>query len=136
MVTTSDYIQIISAVIYAGALLFTIITFRRTKRLDQVALSENIFKELRSLDLELSKVPFGSQYDDTRKQWYLRIFNTLNWLSFLINEKIIMDKKIIDHLKPDIIRYYEEIFLNNIQVDERDSKFYQEFIKLYMVMKK
>ncbi|HKR74825.1 MAG TPA: hypothetical protein VJR94_12030 [Candidatus Nitrosocosmicus sp.] len=136
MVTTSDYIQIISAVIYAGALFFTIITFRRTKRLDQISLSENIFKELRNLDLELSKVPIGSQYDDIRKQWYLRIFNTLNWLSFLINQKIIMDKKIIDHLKPDIIRYYEETFLDNIRIDERDSKFYHEFVKLYRMMKK
>ena len=136
MVTTSDYIQIISAVIYAGALFFTIITFRRTKRLDQISLSENIFKELRNLDLELSKVPIGLQYDDTRKQWYLRIFNTLNWLSFLINQKIIMDKKIIDHLKPDIIRYYEETFLDNIRIDERDSKFYHEFVKLYRMIKK
>jgi hypothetical protein len=94
MVTPSDYIQIISAGIYAEALFFTIITFRRTKRLDQIALSENIFKELRNLDLELAKVSPGSQYDNTRKQWYTRIFNTLNWLSFLINDKIIIDKKI------------------------------------------
>ena len=136
MVTTSDYIQIISAGIYAGALLFTIVTFRRTKRLDQVSLSENIFKELRNLDFELTKVPPGSQYDELRKQWYLKIFNTLNWLSFLINDKIIIDKKIIEYLKPDIISYYEEVFLKNTQVNERDSKFYQEFIKLYSMMKK
>ena len=136
MVTPSEYIQIISAGIYAGALFFTIITFRRTKRLDQIALSENIFKELRNLDLELAKVPSGSHYDDTRKQWYSRIFNTLNWLSFLINEKIIIDKKIIDHIKPDMTRYYEETFLKNTQLDERDSRFYQEFTKLYRMIKK
>ena len=46
MVTSSEYIQIISAGIYAMALFFTIITFRRTKRLDQITLSDNIFKEL------------------------------------------------------------------------------------------
>ena len=136
MVTPSEYIQIISAGIYAGALFFTIITFRRTKRLDQIALSENIFKELRNLDLELAKVPAGSHYDDTRKQWYSRLFNTLNWLSFLINEKIIIDKKIIDHIEPDITRYYEETFLKNTQLDERDSRFYQEFAKLYGMIKK
>ena len=136
MVTPSDYIQIISAGIYAGALFFTIITFRRTKRLDQIALSENIFKELRNLDLELAKVPPGSQYDNIRKQWYSRIFNTLNWLSFLINDKIIIDKKIIDHIKPDITRYYEETFLKNTQLDERDSKFYQEFTKFYRMITK
>jgi hypothetical protein len=34
MITPSEYIQIISAGIYAAALFFTIITFQRTKILD------------------------------------------------------------------------------------------------------
>jgi hypothetical protein len=135
MVTSSEYIQIISAGIYAAALFLTIITFQRTKRLDQIALSDNIYKELRNLDLELAKVPTGPQYDNARSQWYFRIFNTLNWLSFMINEKMITDKKIIEHMKPDITRYYEETFMNNVSPDERDSKFYQEFTKLYRTIK-
>ena len=121
MVIPSEYIQIISAGIYATALFFTIITFQRTKRLDQIALSDNIFSELRNLDLELAKIPPGSEYDDVRSQWYSRIFNTLNWLSFMINEKMITDKKMIEHMKPDIARYYEEMFLKNVSIDERDS---------------
>jgi hypothetical protein len=136
MVTSSEYIQIISAGIYAMALFVTIITFRRTKRLDQITLSDNIFKELRNLDLELARVPSGSQYDYTRSQWHYRIFNTLNWLSFMINEKMTTDKKLIDHMKPVITTYYEETFMNNVTVDERDSKFYQEFTKLYRTIKK
>ena len=90
-----------------------------------------MFKELRSLDLELAKVPPGSQYDNTRSQWYSRIFNTLNWLSFMINEKMITDKKIIEHMKPVIASYYEETFMKNVSAGERDSKCYQEFTKLY-----
>jgi hypothetical protein len=66
MVIPAEYIQIISAGIYAAALFFTIVTFRRTKRLDQITLSNNIFSELRNLDLELAKIPSGSQYDDIR----------------------------------------------------------------------
>jgi hypothetical protein len=120
-VLPSEYIQIISAGIYAAALFFTIITFRRTKRLDQISLSDTIFKELRNLDLELAKVPPGSQYDDARNQWYSRIFNTLNWLSFMINEKMITDKKMIDYMKPVIAQYYEETFVKNVSVDQRDS---------------
>jgi hypothetical protein len=69
MVTSAEYIQIISAGIYAMALFFTIVTFRRTKRLDQITLSNNIFNELRNLDLELAKIPSGSQYNDTRSQF-------------------------------------------------------------------
>jgi hypothetical protein len=56
MVTSSEYIQIISAGIYAMALFFTIVTFRHTKRLDQITLSNNIFSELRDLDRELAKI--------------------------------------------------------------------------------
>jgi hypothetical protein len=56
--------------------------------------------DLRNLDLEIEKIPSGSQCDDTRSMWHSRTFHTLNWLSFLINEKIISDKRIIAHLKP------------------------------------
>lgn len=137
MVIPSEYIQIISAGIYAAALFLTIVTFRRTKRLDQIALSDNIYKELRNLDLELANVPPGSQYDNARNQWYFRIFNTLNWLSFMINEEMITDKKIIEHMKPDIARYYEDMFLKNASVDEKEgSNSYQEFKKLYQTIKK
>src|ERR687887_1815991 len=68
MVIPSEYIQIISAGIYAIALFFTIVTFWRT-------LSNNIFSELRNLDRGLAKIPSGSQYNDARSQWYSRIFN-------------------------------------------------------------
>jgi len=69
MVTSAEYIQIITAGIYAMALFFTIVTFRSTKRLDQITLSNNIFNELRNLDLELAKIPSGSKYNDTRSQF-------------------------------------------------------------------
>jgi hypothetical protein len=46
MVTTAEYIQIIAAGIYAIALFYTIVTVRRTKRLDQITLSDRIFTEL------------------------------------------------------------------------------------------
>ena len=54
----------------------------------------------------------------------------------MINEKLISDKKLIEHMKPVVANYYEETFMKNISVDERDSKFYQEFTKLYRTIKK
>jgi hypothetical protein len=42
----------------------------------------------------------------------------------------------IEYMKRDIIRYYEDIFLKNASVDERDSNSYQEFKKLYRRIKK
>ena len=111
-------------------------TFRRTKKLDQIALSTHVFNELRELDRELTKVPPGSQYDDARSQVYSRILNSLDWLSFLINQKVIGDTRMMEYMKPILVRYYEEIFLKNVSIDERDSQSYQEFKKLYFMIKK
>jgi hypothetical protein len=88
VLTTADYLQIITAVIYAAALFYTILTFRRSKRLDQLTITNDIFLELRNLDRELAKIPPEPQYDDARSQTYSRIFTTLDYLSFLINQKV------------------------------------------------
>ena len=135
MITTAEYIQIIAAGIYALALFYTIVTFRRTKKLDQITLSDRIFSELRELDRELAKIPPESQYDNARNQVYSRIFNTLDYLSFLVNRKIIDDKRLLDYMKPFIIRYYEETFLKNGSSVERDSNSYQQFKKFYFILK-
>jgi len=135
VIIPSEYVQIITAGIYAIALFYTIVTFRRTKRLDQITLSNNIFNDLRDLDRELAKIPSGSQYDNARSPWYCRTFNTLDWLSFLINEKVINERKMIEYMKPIIFRYYEDTFLKNASVDEKDSKSYQQFKILYQTIK-
>ena len=40
-ITTAEYIQIIAAGIYATALFYTIVTFRRSKKIDQITLAES-----------------------------------------------------------------------------------------------
>jgi hypothetical protein len=136
VLTTADYLQIITAVIYAAALFYTILTFRRSKRLDQLTITNDIFLELRNLDRELAKIPPEPQYDDARSQTYSRIFTTLDYLSFLINQKVVDDRRLMDYMKADIIRYYEDAFLKYASIDERDSNSYQQFRKLYLKVKK
>ncbi len=136
VLTTPDYLQIITAAIYAAALFYTILTFRRSKRLDQLTITNEIFLELRNLDRELAKIPTEAQYDDTRSQTYSRIFTTLDYLSFLINQKVVDDRRLMDYMKADIIRYYEDAFLKHASIDERDSNSYQQFKKLYVKVKK
>ena len=43
----SDYLQIIVAVIYTMALFYTIVTFRRSKELDQITSLGDVMKEIR-----------------------------------------------------------------------------------------
>jgi hypothetical protein len=136
MVIPSEYIQIVSAGIYSIALFYTIVTFQRSKRLDQITLLNKIFSDLRDLDREIASIPVGSQYDNARSQWYSRIFNSVNWLSLLVNEKVISDKKMMAHINLVIIKYNEDIFLKDISGDEKDFNYYPEFEKLYRIIKK
>jgi hypothetical protein len=136
VLTTPDYVQIITAAIYAAALFYTILTFRRSKRLDQLTITNEIFLELRNLDRELTKIPREAQYDDARSQTYSRIFTTLDYLSFLINQKVVDDRRLMDYIEADVIRYYEDAFLKHASIDERDSNSYQQFKKLYIKVKK
>ena len=136
MAIASELIQIIVAAIYAITLFYTIVTFQRSKRLDQITSLGDVMNELRDVDRELAKVPSGSQFDDARNSWYFRMFNSLEWLSFMINERIITDKKLIEYIKPMIISYYEDTFLKSGLASERDSYRNQQFKKLYQTVKK
>ena len=136
MAIASELIQIIVAGIYAITLFYTIVTFQRSKRLDQITSLGDVMNELRDADRELAKIPAGSQFDEARNSWYFRMFNSLEWLSFMINERIITDKKLIEYIRPMIISYYEDIFLKSVSASERDSSRYQKFKKLYQSVKK
>jgi hypothetical protein len=135
VLTTSDYIQIITAGVYAAALFYTIIAFTRSKKLDQITQTNVIMYGWRDLEVELDKVPPGSEHDITRKQWVYRMLNDIEWLCFLINEKFISDKKILRTLEPTLIGYYEDTFLKYVSKDEKVAKRYPEFIKLYQAIK-
>lgn len=132
---SSDYIQIIVAIIYAVALYYTVITFKRSKELDQIRITETIFNDLRQLDRELSTLPSSSQDDQGRKELYSRVLNTVDWLSFLINTKVITDRRMIAYMKPTLIQYYQDTFVQNMLADERYSNSYHHFKKLYQSMK-
>lgn len=111
---SSDYIQIIVAIIYAVALYYIVRTFKRSKKLDQIRVTETIFNDLRQLDRELSALPASSQDNQGGKEdLYSRILNTVDWLSFLINTKVIADKRMIEYMKPILIQYYQDRFFQN-----------------------
>jgi hypothetical protein len=135
VLTSSEYIQIIAALIYGIALYYTVVTFKRTKELDQITITETIFNDLRELDRELSKLPSGSQYDPARNELYSHILNTVDWLSFLINVKVITDRRMIGYMKPTLIQYSQDLFVQKMLADERYSNSYQQFRKLYQRMK-
>jgi hypothetical protein len=135
VLTSSDYIQIIVAIIYGIALFYTVVTFRRAKELDQISITETIFNDLRELDRELSKIPSGSQHDTSREQLYTRILNTVDWLCYLINKKVISDRRMIEYMRPTLIQYHQDTFVQKILSDGRYSNSFPEYRKLYQKLK-
>lgn len=133
---SSDYVQIIVAIIYAVALYYTVRTFKRSKELDQIRVTETIFNDLRQLDRELSAQPASSQDNQGSKEdLYSRILNTVDWLSFLINTKVITDRRMIAYMKPTLTQYYQDAFVQKMLADERYSRSYHHFKNLYQRMK-
>lgn len=135
MVTPAESIQIIAAGIYGAALFFTILTFQRSKRLDQISLATEVMHELRDLDRELAKIPSESQ-NDVKGEVHSRMLNTVDWLSFLVNEKMVTDKRLVARMKPIVVRYYEDLVQNNVPLDEKKVMPYQDLEKLYRKIKK
>lgn len=135
MVTPAESIQIIAAGIYGAALFFTILTFQRSKRLDQISLATEVMHELRDLDRELAKIPSESQ-NDVKGEVHSRMLNTVDWLSFLVNEKMVTDKRLVARMKPIVVRYYEDLVQNNVPLDEKKAMPYPDLEKLYRRIKK
>ena len=108
---------------------------QRSKELDQIRVTETIFNDIRQLDRQLSKLPTSSPDDQVRKELYSRILNTVDWLSFLINTKVITDRRMILYMKPTLIQYYQDTFVQSMLADERYSNSYHQFKKLYQRMK-
>lgn len=135
MVTPAESIQIIAAGIYGAALFFTILTFQRSKRLDQISLATEVMHELRDLDRELAKIPSESQ-NNVKGEVHSRMLNTVDWLSFLVNEKMVTDKRLVARMKPIVVRYYEDLVQNNVPLDEKKVMPYQDLEKLYRKVKK
>jgi hypothetical protein len=97
-------------------------------------MATDVMKELRVLDRELAKIP-ESQNDDAKGEVYTRILNTVDWLSILINEKTVSDKRLVGRIKPNVVKYYEDIFLKNSPLVEKKVTGYQDLEEFYRKIK-
>src|SRR5215208_847529 len=84
--------QILAGFAAAIALIVTYSAFRNFNKSEETKLTESVFKDIRTLEDKQHKLP-GQQpmYEDKYKDWASLFFNTLEWLSFLINTDKIKD---------------------------------------------
>jgi hypothetical protein len=96
--------QIISSLVIAIALYFTIKNYLRTQINEQVKIAHGFFERYEDLLKELAVLKELGKVKDERMDWATRYCRSIEWFSFLVNTKQITDERIIG--------FYEEIITN------------------------
>ena len=114
------------------AIVYAIKTYNSSKEKKQYDLSKVVQDDLLNFNKELSAV--DNNDDEAKQLLYERLFNTLEWLGFLINEKQITNNKIRQYFKRIVIQYYENTFLKTDYITDKqrtDPDEFKEFKRLY-----
>ncbi len=123
----------LSALFAAVALILNTIAIKESRRTRELQTFYSIFKDLISLE---AKQPEHCKTANGKKAWDSLFFNTLEFFSFLLNEKFLKDPKVFMFFKDAIQAFYEQVFVKHIPDEkQRDPKIYPEFKKLYGRMK-
>ena len=114
------------------AVSYAIKTYNSSKEKRQFDLSKAVQDDLLNFTRELSAI--RDDDDEGKGLLYERLFNNLEWLGFLINEKQITIKKIRQYFKNLVIDYYENTFLKTDYITDKqrtNPNELKEFKKLY-----
>ena len=117
--------QVIAPIIVAISLAYVVKTFYRTKKADEIKLTESIFKDLRTMLQELHSKNENFDYKD----WKSRFLSTLEWFSSLVNNNEIPFKLAKRFFKESIIEWYNQFLLS--EPDKEDPNKYRELKELY-----
>lgn len=134
-ITSDQVVQFLEICVGIGtvtAVVYAIKTYNTSKEKKQYDLSKVVQDDLLNFNKELSAV--NNNNDEAKELLYERLFNTLEWLGFLINEKQITNNKIRQYFKKIVTQYYENTFLKTDYItDEQrtDPDEFIEFKKLY-----
>jgi hypothetical protein len=127
-----DTLQAIGAIAVGVALFLAYRTYRFSASKWQFELARQIQDDVTGFTKELAIV---DDKDNQAKQLLCeRLFNSLEWLGFLINEKQITNNKIILYFKQLVIQYFDNTFMTTgyISQKQRDNpNEFKEFKKLY-----
>ena len=130
----------IGVAIFAGIGLFlsarslnlNTISFRKSQLTEEIRLTEGILNDIRDLDDK-------EDGEQDKLEWGRKFFNTIEWLSFLINNEHIQDEKLIDFFRSPIHAWHRDWFTNPTYIEDKtrdDPTEYEEFKKLHKRFKK
>jgi ABC-type bacteriocin/lantibiotic exporter with double-glycine peptidase domain len=129
-------IQIIVGIVVAATFYFTIRTFRQANNAEQIKLADNFQQAILEYEQETAELKRNNTFEQERKYWEYRLFNRIEWYSFLVNKKHIRDRDIIEFFHGYITSVYDKILnLPLYESDKNNPKRLPEFKALYERLK-
>jgi hypothetical protein len=125
-------IQIIAGIATTVALVYAALTFRQSRKENQVTMSTNFLKDMINLQTEI--VTLISQARDTEiKRSVYQYLSIVEWFSFLVNNKDIEDERIVSLFWPIVKvadRWYK-IYFAELYEREIDRNNFSNLKKLF-----
>lgn len=123
----------VSAIMAAFGLLLNWKAIRESRKTRELQIFYSVFKDIKDLEEKQPKyVEEGKQ-----QAWNSLFFNTLEFFSFLVNKKMVSDKRVAEFFKDSVNAWYEQVFWKNSSPKERDDPgLYTELKELYKKFKK
>jgi hypothetical protein len=129
-------IQIASSIVVAITIFFTVKSYRKMRRTDQIKLAHDFFKDYRELQKESDTLSQQGKVKDERMDWAERYLNTIEWFSFHVNTEEITDPRLIGFYEKIILVSKEKIlpfYYTQNQIEE--DNLYPELQELYENLK-
>ena len=125
----------IAAVIVAAiAAAVAAFQLRESRRATQLQVFDATFNKLRELEESYRR---ENPKEGSERHWFNGFFNTLEYMSFLVNEKFIPQKLFTRFYRDAFILWFETIFLEKADAEQKsDPQRFFEFKKLYKRLKR
>lgn len=138
MNTLLDYfILLIPSIIASIAVCYSVLTLQEFKKSQQFNTVNTILGDINELEGEIPLIfqlqtdkKNNEQTDVSLSQLLSRLFNKLDWLSYLVNDNQINDESLKDYVIPTIQDYYNGIYTEYATDDMKKESEYKEFKKL------
>lgn len=103
----------------------------------QLQLFERIFNDIRSLDEKLQSAAASGATVTIIPGWRSVFLQTLEYLAFLVNKRLLKDCRLIDFFSGAVIHWYDSIFVAHASETEKtDPSVYPELKRLHTKLKK
>jgi len=131
MISLDTMVASISAALAGIGLILAWWGLRAETKVRQLQILDNTLNNINQT-VQLLYDKYEAESEDKKKQWDSQLFNQIEYFSFLVNNKFLKDKRLIEFFKDAIIMWYEEIFLKHYPKDQiENTRLYPEMKILY-----